>query len=538
MPLETGKQRRSRIELDYYKRRDALARWKIGLGLGAAALALGWIALAPLLSSGRGARVELFQWSRLASPGPVARAHALWESNCESCHTPFQPINGSRWSPLNARNPHASDAKCQACHAGPEHHATQRQSEVAACAGCHTDHKGREASLTMLDDAVCTSCHADLDAHVDGGAVQDTLAQRLQKIRRSTMRVVTRFDDANHPEFFRPRSGIDDLGHLRFNHALHLAPGLTRVPGGAPFTLGQLSEPERKRYGGSADTPVTSVVQLACDSCHILDAGEAQRASLWSARLDTVPLRSDGAYMLPVTYAEHCRACHPLSFDARVPYEQVTHGVQPSGVVEELRRFYAHEALREDPVLLRRWIPARSLPSKPEDAVTQDAGSAIDAKLTAALRLLFVPNVTGTLDPAGGTPRASRRGCLECHLVQGLDEGLIDAKNVASSSVIGPSVPRIWFSHARFDHSAHRSMDCDSCHTGVVDSTTERDILLPGKGKCLECHSAGEDRASSAGGAARSGAAGSSCTTCHRYHNGDHPLEGIGASARGPRKPK
>ena len=97
---ETGKLRRSRIELGYYKRPDSLARWRTRLVLLALALAGLWLGLAPVWDGGRSGAMRLFQWHRLASPGPLARVHATWESRCEACHLPFRPMNGSRWSPL------------------------------------------------------------------------------------------------------------------------------------------------------------------------------------------------------------------------------------------------------------------------------------------------------------------------------------------------------------------------------------------------------------------------------------------------------
>ena len=44
---ETGKQRQTRIELQYYKRPDALAHWRARLILAAIVLASLWFGLAP-----------------------------------------------------------------------------------------------------------------------------------------------------------------------------------------------------------------------------------------------------------------------------------------------------------------------------------------------------------------------------------------------------------------------------------------------------------------------------------------------------------
>ena len=87
------------------------------------------------------------------------------------------------------------------------------------------------------------------------------------------------------------------------------------------------------------------------------------------------------------------------------------------------------------------------------------------------------------------------------------------------------NVPAIWFQHARFDHVAHRALKCESCHAGVEQSRDHHDVLLPGIATCLQCHG---PAGSGPDGSARGGAS-SGCTECHRYHNGDRSLQGLGA---------
>ncbi len=170
MAQETGKERRSRIDLYHYRAPDDAARLRGRLTLLALALAGGWIAIAPAFRSGRATDLRLFQQNVLTSKGPLARSHAAWETACETCHVPFKPINGSQWGASLWNGSRASDAKCQNCHAGPAHHANQLPAAGPACAECHHDHQGREASLLAMDDAVCTSCHQRLAEHRGPGA--------------------------------------------------------------------------------------------------------------------------------------------------------------------------------------------------------------------------------------------------------------------------------------------------------------------------------------------------------------------------------
>ena len=103
--------------------------------------------------------------------------------------------------------------------------------------------------------------------------------------------------------------------------------------------------------------------------------------------------------MLPVTYENDCRACHPLRFEPQDPKRQVRHGVQPGEIIDELREFYTAQAVKADPKLLQRFIPPRPMPNQPISPESQRASQAADARTLNAIRLFF-----GAVD---------RRGCLE-----------------------------------------------------------------------------------------------------------------------------
>ena len=73
-------------------------------------------------------------------------------------------------------------------------------------------------------------------------------------------------------------------------------------------------------------------------------------------------------------------------------------------------------------------------------------------------------------------------------------------------TVPSPAIPAIWFSHSRFQHDAHRMLNCLSCHPQVSRSTQTQEVLIPGRDLCLQCHNA-------------SVGAPAACATCHRYHD-------------------
>ena len=61
--------------------------------------------------------------------------------------------------------------------------------------------------------------------------------------------------------------------------------------------------------------------------------------------------------------------------------------------------------------------------------------------------------------------------------------------------------------HAKFDHDAHRSFSCVSCHEKVLKSTESSDVLLPGIQTCKTCHAPGPEHAESR------------CFECHTYQD-------------------
>ena len=172
----------------------------------------------------------LSRWGRYASPGPLTRSHAVWESRCDACHLPFTSVGRSQ----------VSDRKCQACHDGPPHHAAQLASGVPPCGSCHSDHHGRETTLVRMDDSFCTQCHRALTKYRKANAGPLKFAAS-----------VTHFDGNpdHHSEVRWLRGGNGDPGRVAFNHKLHVARGVTLEPQGKPFTYAQLPEAERVRYG-------------------------------------------------------------------------------------------------------------------------------------------------------------------------------------------------------------------------------------------------------------------------------------------------
>ncbi|CAN5684921.1 hypothetical protein BH23PLA1_BH23PLA1_24610 [soil metagenome] len=534
------KQRPQGIPLDYYKGRDRMGRLRLALVILAPVLALGWWFGGALLTGDQ----SRMRYSR----GEVAHVHAMWETNCEACHEPFKRMPG-QLQEIVALVPNFqanTDAKCASCHKGTVHHTYQLDALTPSCAECHRDHQGRNFSLLHTDDAQCTICHSSLPAGID--------STKLTKVGGQVgYEDITRFD-RDHSEFgvrvinangrkqllgrLVPGQEPNDPSELKFNHQLHLEPGL-----GLNYSYAKMRPEDRRHYGWTDSTPLSDEVKLDCASCHVLDSGDLKVPSdPGGVALANYPPRSSGSYMLPIVFENHCRACHQLTVGVPEPGQkplEVPHGRQPDEVRAFLEQAVAEQVLgglrearaadltpeqrdalqqskKDAEALLRKMLEdAAEPPDRSRQADAQTLGEQADGQLARAERSLYQGTQT----------------CAECH------HFVRPESNPARLRIKPTQVPTVWFQHGAFDHSAHRAVRCAECHTGVEQSTDSNDILLFGQDSgeristlqvCQQCHAPAER---SSGGLVRGGAD-FSCVECHRYHNGEHPLQGIGAVAR------
>jgi len=489
---QAGKQRAVRIPLDYYKRATPLERWKDWLGLLALLVAGGWLAGGLLLGDGGDLRY---------SRGPLAQVHQTWEANCAACHEPFVPIQKNHWASTGQGRAQA-DEKCQACHAGPRHQTNEKS--PPSCAECHREHRGRDASLVRLADAICTQCHADL---VAGATFASTIRTP------PAMHQIRGFSTADGHADFQHRNETAQYQKLKFNHKLHLARDLITPENGDPhLNLDMFSEFDRQRFEKGA----TGHIQLVCVSCHELDS-----VGFYNAR-------SAGDYMLPARYKAHCQACHPLTYDRRNDNDlhtepAVPHGLQPREIRKILQGAYTSMALKNDWRAFERFIPKRPLPGQKLDDETVKIGQFINDRVATAEKLLYL----------------GKAACGECHYdvpAAQLVKTEVPILGLQPLHTIAPTnVLQVWFQHARFSHVAHRGVDCRACHENgvqqdgqtkitICESTRSEDIFIPGIDICVKCHAP----QTTSNGAVRGGAR-FDCTECHRYHGGS-----LGASNRDP----
>lgn len=489
---ETGKQRALRIPLDYHRAWDTVRWWKTGLtvlSLVAAVVYVAWVC-----SGNDRAKLQ-------TSHGPVANPHAGIENRCGDCHVPFQPIREDafglqalnsflRLAPADdpretpaaglasgtARDPHRDliDKKCSKCHAGPIHHQNQKPAEIASCASCHTDHRGRLAQIGRPDDSHCTNCHANIGKHLEGD----------KSSYPAPLKDVATFSAATHPEF-RPlankQSGKpSDPGNIKFSHGLHMAAGQL-YPGMKPSaakTLEKLLPEFREQYAPWAGKD--GIIQLDCAACH--QAVAADSTNNQSA--------AGGEYMQPIRFEQHCRACHPLT----IP------GLEKSSVPHALRGKQLEAAVRgavemqenAAPLSPNSPVPTRPIPGKtPRDNISDNLP-------------LVSPAVVGKR--LGDLRQAV---CTQCHTLEKED-------------VLPSKIPEVWLNLGRFDHAAHRQTACGDCHAGALaalpasilkptDLLDHDEVFIPGIKNCVTCHAPPAEVIGTS-------AARFDCVECHRYH--------------------
>jgi hypothetical protein len=364
---------------------------------------------------------------RIYQARPVSQAHAMFNNNCNWCHTGNFETAERLW-PGNARLATVTDAACKQCHDGPIHH------DVAVdplhCANCHREHRGH-ALLANLPDSHCTACHGDLQRN-------DGKQSSFANIHGWTV---------DHPDFRVWQENRRDRGAVKFNHFAHLPRDGIRGPDG-------------------------KLMQLRCEQCHQED--DQAPISLFRMKEDdkslALPLPgARGRLMRPINYQEHCASCHPLGVHVAGSQELVIEAPhkEPAivrGALREELTHYAHEVQARAPATGDAIPP---LPGRlPGQRVRKEQSDWVSEPLARAERAVFD-------GPAG---------CTRCHLVK-------ERRGARGLPEYQPTaIPRRWLEHGAFSHRGHRMVQCASCHDKAQTSKETSDVLLPHADSCRQCH--------------------------------------------------
>ena len=407
---------------------------------------------------------------RFFNPGKLSRNHAALVSNCASCHdkssltenqlTPikFREVLSDRFHHGIAFDP--IDKNCAACHLKQDKRIYDfHEPNVVknrSCSVCHQEHRGPEP-LKIVASAQCAACHDDrltmATAAEKGRSLDWTNFQRHPYPLRQVVFPLPRPVDGHtqvfpsfwngHPEFQLKREPARDPDVLKFNHERHFAPDIPPIDG----------------------------KKLECGYCHQPDP--------------------EGRYNQPVTFAGQCQACHSLQFDPKNPELTLPHGSTAAvrGFLRTLPTQYAELAVK-------KWLLK---PNEVKNFVTRQMLQLRERVLSGEDFERQVFFVADPYKPQPGTAprvRASFYGCALCHAVQPVAN--------AAPFIPKPVFVDRWMLRVNFDHTKHRSVQCDDCHHATQSRLTS-DVLMPGIASCVTCHSP-------------KGKVAAECTTCHSYH--------------------
>src|SRR5260370_32068420 len=111
--VRTTKSLAKRIDLQYFRRRDAFRKWRLWLCLALPVIAVGWIVFSRAIHN-----------QNVYTKGPLSSAHAVLASNCEVRHV--------RTANFSAPVPYTA---CLACYGPALHNA--RQTVTPTSRSCH-----------------------------------------------------------------------------------------------------------------------------------------------------------------------------------------------------------------------------------------------------------------------------------------------------------------------------------------------------------------------------------------------------------------
>lgn len=395
------------------------------------------------------------------TPGPLSKAHHALEGQCESCHQEaFVSVR---------------DNACIACHKDAHDHAPADRLALArempglggqflarvahafnkppagACVDCHREHEGA-GPMPPTPQAFCADCH---------GTLKDRLKD--SKLANASdfgtghpqFRPLVETVPGKHPTF--ERKSLDQVitsdDGLKFPHDIHLS-----ATGG----VAKMARTMKAEHGfGDA---------LACKDCHKPTA--------------------DGTRFLPVNMERDCQMCHSLAFETIGGTVRTLRHGQPEQVIADLRAYY------------RSTAPAR--PIELGGMARRRLGDYAEGRIYHAY---FGAAATrpGNADAAINAVFSRGGACYDCHVVTP------PGHNGATSWQITPvNQPMRYMMNGWFDHAAHRTEKCESCHA-APKSKAASDLLLPGIATCRTCH----------GGEQSKAPVPSSCAMCHSYHADD-----------------
>jgi hypothetical protein len=392
-------------------------------------------------------RPTAFHADELWSTGKLSVAHAGLENNCKACHQQPGVV--------------VADESCVACHTDVHDHADPRRLAAAPARPDALGQAGRAISAAFnRPPGRCAECHIEHE----GRTRMPTTPQKFcadchtdlsKRLTDTKILDASDFGTAQgHPQF-RPvvttRAGAVPTVQRLSLDARPLEDNGLKFPHALHLSTSNGVARMAATLGGRAGFGKA----LVCADCHVPDAS--------------------GTRFRPVEMEKNCQMCHDLAFDKVGPtYRTLRHG-DPAQVVAELRAFYRSGGPTQP-------IGLEGMRRRPGDFAASRA-----------------PTYAGSADAAINAVFSKGGACYDCHTITRTREGAF--------AITPVRLPDRYMSKGWFDHKAHSTESCESCHAAKT-SRSAADVLLPKVESCRACHG-GEDAHK---------AVPSSCAMCHDYH--------------------
>jgi Outer membrane cytochrome MtrC/MtrF-like, domains II/IV len=113
-------------------------------------------------------------WQAAASPGPLSKAHAFLENNCNACHTPVAGVTASNCIVCHANNDSILQRQPTAFHA-----------DISSCSECHIEHRGLSQRPSGMDHNALTDIGLrQLDNNTDPDSEDRAALRQLKHFLR------------------------------------------------------------------------------------------------------------------------------------------------------------------------------------------------------------------------------------------------------------------------------------------------------------------------------------------------------------------
>ncbi len=396
--------------------------------------------------------------------GPLSDAHKSLEGNCQACHTQkFVAVTDTACLTCHKADAHdhADPAKLAMAREAPGFAGRVKGVFKAAfhkpegrCVDCHTEHEGA-GPMMATSQAFCTDCHATLNKRVTGTKLGNAADFGTDHPQFQPLITTGWQGDRRLSKRAVLSADMREDNGLKFTHAQHLS---------ATNAVGRMAQTMATEQGWGS--------KLECKDCHTASA--------------------DGTRFKPVDMEGNCQMCHSLAFDnIGGTLRTLRHG-EPGMVVADLRAFY------------RSTGPVRPISlggmsrRRPGDYAMAE---------TAQDYVLGARAWPGQADEAIRAVFSKGGACFDCHVVL-----LVPSKG-APVTIQKIFQPDRYMTGGWFDHNAHKSESCISCHS-ADKSNAATDLLLPDLNSCRTCHVGG---AGDHLKAVKTPVV-SSCAMCHDYH--------------------